>query len=216
VRVAPEHVCPVATQQCKGNHVLCRQVVIRKDSAHQRYYQQQKGKVQRPDAQDAAEVKREHVDLASCLALAHEECRDQKRAQGEEQIDSECTARSDADDQLGETRWDVRLPIKVRLSGDGVTQEDEAERQEADQIQLGQIEAGRGRVWLGLLSCCSDCVASLAGRRVILHQRGLHDVIVTSTARRAALARPRALPRKAVVPNTLPFSDRERMVASEK
>ncbi len=114
------------------------------DDPMQDHRESEERKVQRPDAQDAADVKRTHVQRARQVLLAEQEFGDQVRTQHEKQTDAECTGRAYASHNLGQKHWKSQLRPERGVMRKGVVQEHHQEGKETQHIQFRMVEPGGG------------------------------------------------------------------------
>lgn len=91
----------------------------------------EKDEVERPDAQNAADVEGLELDRAGCGFFALEELGDEVGAEEEEEADTELARDADV------FEWRVGIGWK------GVAEEDEKKGDETEAVQFGFVEPGR-------------------------------------------------------------------------
>ena len=94
--------------------------------------------VERPDAQDAAQVEVAERDVAGLLPLLEQKRRDEKGAEGEEEIDAGGAGLDHATPEPGER--EVQAAVECGLVRERVREEDAEKGVEADAIELRPVE----------------------------------------------------------------------------
>ncbi len=100
---------PVSSEQGEGESGAPADVLVGNVPLHHPG-KGEEGEVERPDAQDAADVEGAEIDAAEALALADEQLGDEIGAEDEEEIDAEGSGVADAGQQRGEAG---EVPILV-------------------------------------------------------------------------------------------------------
>ncbi len=141
VRITPEYACPVSGEQQERQGVLQRHTFVGKDVTHQRSYDEQEHEVQRPDSQDPPRIEGGDVDRSARVTFSKQQRGDEERAQRKEEIHAKSTACGQRDDQVRRRACNGRLCPERLVARHRVTEENQEEREEPQNVELWTVIA---------------------------------------------------------------------------